>query len=112
MAAAPDDRWVVVSGAGGVLGRALASHFAARGSQVLALDRKIDAVASLPGVSARSVDLLIGADVRQALADAIPTSKSIALLINAVGLIWNEPILALRGAKFAIHDLRVLARRH
>ena len=105
MAAAPDDRWVVVSGAGGVLGRALASHFAARGSQVLALDRKIDAVASLPGVSARSVDLLIGADVRQALADAIPTSESIALLINAVGLIWNEPILALRGAKFAIHDL-------
>jgi 3-oxoacyl-[acyl-carrier protein] reductase len=102
---APDDRWVVVSGAGGLLGRALVSHFAARGSRVLALDRKFDAAAPLEGVTARSVDLLIEADVRQALADTIPVGESIALLINAVGLIWNEPILALRGAKFATHGL-------
>jgi 3-oxoacyl-[acyl-carrier protein] reductase len=102
---APDDRWVVVSGAGGLLGRALVSHFAARGSRVLALDRKFDAAAPLEGVTARSVDLLIEADVRQALADTIPVGESIALLINAAGLIWNEPILALRGAKFATHGL-------
>jgi 3-oxoacyl-[acyl-carrier protein] reductase len=102
---APDDRWVVVSGAGGLLGRALVSHFAAHGSRVLALDRKFDAAAPLEGVTARSVDLLIEADVRQALADTIPAGESIALLINAVGLIWNEPILALRGAKFATHGL-------
>jgi 3-oxoacyl-[acyl-carrier protein] reductase len=51
------------------------------------------------------VDLLIEADVRQALADTIPASEPIALLVNAVGLIWNEPILALRGAKFAAHGL-------
>src|SRR5216683_1020460 len=102
---APDDGWVVVSGAGGALGRALVSHFAARGSRVLALDRKFDAAAPLSGVTARTVDLLIEADVRQALADTIPASASIALLINAVGLIRNEPILALRGAKFATHSL-------
>jgi 3-oxoacyl-[acyl-carrier protein] reductase len=101
----PDDRWVVVSGAGGLLGRALVSHFAARGSRVLALDRKFDVAAALPGVTARSVDLLIEAEVSQALADTIPASESIALLINAAGLIWNEPILALRGAKFAAHGL-------
>jgi 3-oxoacyl-[acyl-carrier protein] reductase len=101
----PDDRWVVVSGAGGLLGRALVSHFAARGSRVLALDRKFDVAAALPGVTARSVDLLIETEVRQALADTIPASESIALLINAAGLIWNEPILALRGAKFAAHGL-------
>jgi 3-oxoacyl-[acyl-carrier protein] reductase len=101
----PDDRWVVVSGAGGLLGRTLVSHFAARGSRVLALDRKFDVAAALPGVTARSVDLLIEAEVRQALADTIPASESIALLINAAGLIWNEPILALRGAKFAAHGL-------
>jgi 3-oxoacyl-[acyl-carrier protein] reductase len=101
----PDDRWVVVSGAGGLLGRTLVSHFAARGSRVLALDRQFDVAATLPGVTARSVDLLIEAEVRQALADTIPASESIALLINAAGLIWNEPILALRGAKFAAHGL-------
>jgi 3-oxoacyl-[acyl-carrier protein] reductase len=100
-----DDRWVVVSGAGGALGRALVSYLAAKGSRVLALDRKFDATAPLPGVTARSVDLLVETDVRQALADTIPTSESIALLINAAGLIWNEPVLALRGAKFATHGL-------
>jgi len=101
---APDDRWVVVSGAGGVLGRALASHFAEKGARVLGLDRKFDSTAPVPGVTMRTVDLLIEADARQALT-AIPSSASIALLINAVGLIWNEPILALRGAKFATHGL-------
>jgi 3-oxoacyl-[acyl-carrier protein] reductase len=102
---APDDRWVVVSGAGGVLGRALVSHFSAKGSRVLALDRKFDAAAPLPGVTARPVDLLIESDVRQVLAEAIPASDSIAQLINAAGLIWNEPILALRGARFSTHGL-------
>ena len=95
--AAPDDGWVVVSGASGALGRMLVSHFAGNGSRVLALDRKFDAAAPLPGVISRSVNLLIEADVRQVLADAIPPSESIALLINAVGLIWNEPMLALRA---------------
>lgn len=100
-----DDRWVVVSGAGGLLGRTLVSHFAAHGSRVLALDRKFEAVAPVTGVTARSVDLLVEADVHEALADVIPAGESIALLINAVGLIWNEPVLALRGAKFATHGL-------
>jgi 3-oxoacyl-[acyl-carrier protein] reductase len=101
----PDDRWIVVSGAGGMLGRALVSHYAAKGSRVLALDRKIGAAASVAGVTARPVDLLIEADVQQALAEAIPASEPIALLINAAGLIWNEPILALRGKKFSTHGL-------
>jgi 3-oxoacyl-[acyl-carrier protein] reductase len=101
----PDDPWVVVTGAGGALGRALVSHFAARGSRVLALDRKFDAAASSPGVTTRTVDLLVEIDLQQALADTIPAREPIGLLINAVGLIWNEPILALRGAKFATHSL-------
>jgi len=102
--ATSNDRWVVVSGAGGVLGRAIASHYAAKDSQVLALDRKYEAAAP-PGVTARQVDLLIEADVRQALGEAIPAGDSIGLLINAAGLIWNEPVLALRGARFATHGL-------
>jgi 3-oxoacyl-[acyl-carrier protein] reductase len=103
--AAPDDRWVVVSGAGGVLGRVLAAHFAAKGWPVLALDRKFEAADALAGVIARSADLLAEDEVRQALGDLIPSGASIELLINAVGLIWNEPILSLRGSKFATHGL-------
>ncbi len=98
-----NDQWVVVSGAGGALGGALASHFASKGHRVLGLDRTFEAPA--PGMTARTVDLLIEADVRQALADAIPANEEIALLVNAVGLIWNEPVLALRGAKFVTHSL-------
>lgn len=103
--AVADHQWVVVSGAGGALGSALASHFASQGRRVLGLDRTFEAAAPAPGVTARTVDLLIEADVRQALADMIPANESIALLVNAVGLIWNEPVLALRGAKFVTHNL-------
>lgn len=94
-----------MSGAGGQLGRALVSHFVAKGTRVVALDRTFDPAAPLPGATLRPVDLLIEADVRQALADTIPASESIALLVNAVGLIWNEPILALRGARFTAHGV-------
>jgi 3-oxoacyl-[acyl-carrier protein] reductase len=102
--AVPADQWVVVSGAGGVLGRAIASYFAAQGSPVLALDRKFGPEA-VSGVTAHTVDLLVEQDVRQALADKIPANQPIGLLVNAVGLIWNEPTLALRGAKLAPHSL-------
>ena len=100
-----DDPWVIVSGAGGVLGRELVSHFARKGTRVLGLDRNFDTAASVPGVTMRAVDLLIETDVRQTLTDTIAPGESIALLINAVGLIWSEPILILRGAKFATHSL-------
>jgi len=98
------DQWIVVSGAGGALGSEFALHFARQGRRVLALDQAFGTVPA-PGVTARTVDLLIEAEVRQALADAIPAGESIALLVNAVGLIWNEPVLALRGAKFVTHSL-------
>lgn len=101
---ASEDPWVVVSGAGGALGRELVSHFAAGGRRVLALDREF-ATTPPAGVTARAIDVLVEADVRQALTDTIPAGASIALLVNAVGLIWNEPILTLRGAKFATHSL-------
>ena len=65
----------------------------------------MDAIPPLAGVTTRSVDLLIEADVRQALAEAIHASEPIALLVNAAGLIWNEPVLALRGARFSTHGL-------
>jgi 3-oxoacyl-[acyl-carrier protein] reductase len=99
------DHWVVVSGAGGALGSALAAHFASRGYRVLALDRTFGATAAVQGVTVHTVDLLAETNVRQALADTIPANENIALLINAVGQIWNEPILAFRGGKLATHRL-------
>jgi 3-oxoacyl-[acyl-carrier protein] reductase len=102
----PADRRVIVSGAGGTLGRAIVADFAAKGWSVLALDRNVEPLADIPGVTARAVDLLIEEDIRQVLTEAVPATEPIALLVNAVGLIWNEPILSLRGAKFATHQLQ------
>ncbi|WP_082813696.1 SDR family oxidoreductase [Bradyrhizobium sp. DOA1] len=99
-----DDRWVVVSGADGALGRGLLAHFANKGHPVLALDRTFDAPAH-PRTVSRKLDLTDEAQLRQTLAEAIPANASIALLINAVGLIWNEPTLSFKGAKLVPHGL-------
>jgi 3-oxoacyl-[acyl-carrier protein] reductase len=97
------DHWVVVSGAGGALGGALASHFASRGRRVLGLD---EAFTTPPaGVTTRTVDLLDEAKVRQALGDTINADEAVALLINAVGRIRSEPLLAFRDAKLTTHSL-------
>jgi 3-oxoacyl-[acyl-carrier protein] reductase len=104
--ASPDHGWVIVSGAGGAIGRAIAAHFAAKGGPVLALDRKFDGTPpSRSRLVVRTLNLTDEAEVRQALTDAIPASEPIALLVNAVGLIWNEPTLAFKGAKLLTHGL-------
>src|SRR5262245_50499416 len=103
---AQDDRRVVVSGAGGALGSALAAHYAGRGRRVLALDRRVDPANAAPnGVTVRSVDLLVEADVSRSIAESLAAGEGISLLINAVGQIWNEPLLAFHGAKLATHSL-------
>jgi 3-oxoacyl-[acyl-carrier protein] reductase len=98
-------QWVVISGAGGAIGSAIMRHYAGLGRRVVALDRKFDGATSMQGVIGRTVDLLVEAEVRQALADTIPDDETIALLINAVGEIRNEPVLGIRGAKLATHSL-------
>ncbi|MCK1393556.1 SDR family oxidoreductase [Bradyrhizobium sp. 1] len=100
-----DDRWVVISGAGGAVGCEFVTHFAASGRPVLALDRTFAASPQPPSVVARPLDLTDEDQVRAVLADVIPTSASIALLVNAVGLIWNEPTLSFKGAKLVTHAL-------
>lgn len=100
----PQDRpWVVVSGAGGALGSLLAAHYARQGSPVLALDRQ---TANLAGQSvvARQVDLCSEQQVGAALDEALTNNGRIGLLVNAVGEIWNEPVLSLRGSKMTLHD--------
>lgn len=103
---AQDDRWVIVSGAGGALGSALAEHYAGHGRRVLALDRRFDpAKPSSKGITARTVDLLAEADVSRAITESLGAGEGISLLVNAVGQIWNEPLLAFRGTKLATHSL-------
>jgi 3-oxoacyl-[acyl-carrier protein] reductase len=58
----------------------------------------------MPGVGTQALDLADAGAVEAALNEAIPRREPIALLINAVGLIWNEPLLSLKGARFSSHD--------
>jgi 3-oxoacyl-[acyl-carrier protein] reductase len=100
-------RWAVVAGGRGSLGRPIAEHLADRGWHVLSLDRTADTAAdpARPTLVARTIDASDAGAVEQALAAAIPSGEPIALLVNAVGLIWNEPILTLRGASFHAHGV-------
>lgn len=103
---APSDSWVVVSGAGGALGSVIAAHYADLGRRVLALDRKFDPVPPVTkGTTARTLDLLSEQEVRQTLVETLEGGDGISLLVNAVGLIWNEPLLAMRGSKFTTHSI-------
>ena len=101
--AAPARRWAVVSGAAGSLGRTVAAHLAGSGWHVLGIDRvEVVSDATLVG---RVADALDGAAVKQALDEVIPPREPIPLLVNAVGLIWNEPVLSLQGRAFQPHRL-------
>jgi 3-oxoacyl-[acyl-carrier protein] reductase len=102
------ESWVIVSGAGGALGRALAERYAASGSKVLALDQdgaRLAALRAIPGLVTQAADLANPEALQSALDAAIPRREPIGLLVNAVGMIWNEPILALRGASFSAHSI-------
>jgi 3-oxoacyl-[acyl-carrier protein] reductase len=100
--------WVVVSGAGGALGRLITERYAAADRKVLALDQDAAALAAFDnsaGVVTQPVDLA-DSDALQAVLDAaIPRREPIALLVNAVGLIWNEPVISLKGARFSTHAI-------
>jgi 3-oxoacyl-[acyl-carrier protein] reductase len=96
--------WTVVSGGAGALGSLLAAHFAAAGMRVLSLDRAQPAARS-GDVTFVEVELTSAEAVQSALREAIPRTDRITLLINAVGLIWNEPVLSLRGAALRGHDV-------
>ena len=100
--------WVIVSGADGSIGSGLVERFLARGRSVLALDRTKERVGGSEGSTrlvTRTLDLTSETEVKAVLDEALPRGDRIGLLINAVGLIWNEPVVALRGATFQPHGL-------
>jgi 3-oxoacyl-[acyl-carrier protein] reductase len=74
----------------------------------LALDADARALGSLPRADLllhRCCDLTDPSALEAALEEALPRTARIDLLINAVGLIWNEPVLMLKGGRFASHGL-------
>lgn len=100
--------WVIVSGAGGNLGQSIVRHYAGLGRIVLALDQQegpLQALAVDGRVYCRACDLAAPGAVDSMLKAVVPLDARIELLINAVGLIWNEPVLAVKGARLVPHDL-------
>lgn len=94
--------WVIVAGAGGALGRGLVERYAGTNCPVLALDVNTDAIPRLANVRVVALDLSSAEAVEAAL-DNIQRTDPIRLLVNAVGLIWNEPVLTMKGARMVPH---------
>ncbi len=103
------DAWVVVSGGGGAIGVAVGAAFAARGNPVLAVDRAFSGDTP-SGVTRLVADLTSAEEVKGALASVAKAGGRIGLLVNAVGLIWNEPVLAFKGARLTTHSVDSLRR--
>jgi 3-oxoacyl-[acyl-carrier protein] reductase len=101
MTNAAPQHWAVVSGAAGSLGRAIAHHLAGAAWHVLAIDRSD--VPSDGALVGRVADALDRASVKHALDETIPAGEPIRLLVNAVGLIWNEPLLSVQGRGLQPH---------
>lgn len=103
MAAGRD--WIVITGAAGAIGTAFVRHYLARNRAVLALDRDVAALTDDGDACvARKVDLSQDASVKAVLGEVLDAKDRVPLLINAVGLIWNEPVLAFRGGAIAVHE--------
>lgn len=87
--------WIVVTGATGALGGAIARDFHARGQRVAALDLRPAPALAEAGIESRTVDLGDAAAIA-AVVEALTRSSPIGALVNAVGLIRNAPVLDMR----------------
>jgi 3-oxoacyl-[acyl-carrier protein] reductase len=105
--------WVIVSGAAGNFGQSIVRHYAGSGRIVLALDQQeasLQALAVDGRVHCRACDLAAPDAIDAVLKAVMPLDARIELLVNAVGLIWNEPVMAAKGARLAPHDLASFER--
>jgi NAD(P)-dependent dehydrogenase (short-subunit alcohol dehydrogenase family) len=79
-------RVVVVTGAGGGIGRAIANEFAAQGSIVAALGRTLapleETVADLPRAFALTCDIAVEAQVESTVAEVLEREGRIDVLVN------------------------------
>jgi 3-oxoacyl-[acyl-carrier protein] reductase len=100
--------WVIVTGAAGALGRSIVARFVGEGRRVLAVDVDAKALQSLPETEAFvrfACDLSDPAAVEAMWPAALPQGARIDLLVNAAGLIWSEPALSIKGARFVPHGI-------
>jgi NAD(P)-dependent dehydrogenase (short-subunit alcohol dehydrogenase family) len=85
----PSEGCVLVTGAAGNLGRAVALHFAARGAPLALLDRDHAALAALAGNAGEALplatDLLDAAAVARAVEAAVARFGGVAAAINLAG---------------------------
>jgi NAD(P)-dependent dehydrogenase (short-subunit alcohol dehydrogenase family) len=87
----PSDGCVLITGAAGGLGRAVAAHFAARGAKLVLLDRESEALdemlRELPAATALplAVDLLDAAQVAAAVEQAVGRYGAIEAAIHLAG---------------------------
>lgn len=106
MTSSHDTGWVLIAGAGGALGHALAVHFAKAKRRVMALDRRFQDETELTNadVVTATLDASNEVELRRALDGAIGDGR-ISLLVNAIGRIWNEPCLSIQSGKFVSHGI-------
>jgi NAD(P)-dependent dehydrogenase (short-subunit alcohol dehydrogenase family) len=85
------ERVVLVSGAGGGIGGAVARRFAAGGFHVVATDVSRDALEPLRAAGAATIagDLRVVAECRRIVAEAATAAGRLDVLVNAAGL-WTE----------------------
>ncbi|HXT16725.1 MAG TPA: SDR family oxidoreductase [Gemmatimonadaceae bacterium] len=102
--AAEQRQWIVVAGGAGSLGDAIVRRYGERRERVLVLDRT-PAHTTFETVVARTVDLTSAPEVKEAIDAAIPRSDRITLLVNAAGMIWNEPMVSVRGGALQPHSI-------
>lgn len=89
--AALDGRVVVVTGGTGDIGRAICRRFARDGARVWALDLR-PPEESIRGVEFRSLDVTEPASVTQVAQEMKAASGRLDVLVNAAGIVENEPV--------------------
>lgn len=95
---------VIVSGAGGALGSRIAGHFAGTGRPVLAIDRQFSDENDQPNTHRETLELADRSALRDAIAAALSKHRAVGLLVNAVGRIWNEPVISLEKGQLQPHS--------
>jgi NAD(P)-dependent dehydrogenase (short-subunit alcohol dehydrogenase family) len=86
---------VLVTGAGGGLGRALVDIFNARGARVVACDQSRDAMAGLPAATIHVFDLLDRAVMQEAVKAIVEQDGLPDIVINNAGWTRAETMVAL-----------------
>ncbi len=103
-----DQRVAVLTGAAGHLGRAIGQRLAADGARIAALDADADglteAAAAMDAAMAIDCDLTDEHAVDAALERITEALGPVHVLVNAVGLIHNEPVASMFGGRHGLES--------